>query len=148
MPGGLAPILAAMDTTCATTTTVFLVEDFAPIRERLTSLLGTLDGVEVVGAAVGARAATTDILRARPHAVLLDLHLAEGNGLDVLRAVHPQAPDIVFIVLTNFANAQYRKACVAAGASHVVDKSAETSEVLRLVAGLAAHRVSLSSFLH
>ena len=31
---------------------VFLVEDFAPVRHRLTELLGEIDGVEVVGEAV------------------------------------------------------------------------------------------------
>ena len=56
---------------------------------------------------------------------MLDYQLDGGTGLDVLRAVHPQAPEIVFIVLTNHAKPQYRRVCLDAGASDFFDKSPE-----------------------
>ena len=114
-----------METSFAEPTRVFLVEDSAPIRERLASLLGEIEGVQVVGEADTAAGATAGIFDTRPDAVVLDIRLAEGSGIDVLREVHPRAPEIVFIMLTNFANPQYRKICMAAGASHFVDKSTE-----------------------
>ena len=45
-------------------------------------------------------AATSGILQSAPDAVLLDLKLTGGTGIDVLKAVHPARPGIVFIVLT------------------------------------------------
>ena len=50
---------------------------------------------------------------------------------DVLRRVHPLAPEIEFLVLTNFATPQYRDICLKAGASHFIDKSTEIGEVRR-----------------
>jgi DNA-binding NarL/FixJ family response regulator len=123
-----------METVLAEQTRVFLVEDSAPIRERLAGLLGEIDGVELVGEAETAADAAAGILRVRPDTVVLDIRLARGSGIDVLREVHPQAPEIVFIVLTNFANAQYQKICMAAGASHFIDKSTEIAQVKKLVA--------------
>lgn len=129
-----------METCLAEPTRVFLVEDSAPIRERLTGLLAEIDGIQMVGAADTAAAAIAGIFDTRPDAVVLDIGLAEGSGIDVLRQVHPRAPGIVFIMLTNFASPQYRKICMQAGASHFVDKSTEINEVRRLVSDLAAVR--------
>jgi len=129
-----------METILAEATRVFLVEDSAPIRERLVGLLGEIAGVQVVGEADTAADAAEGILRTQPDTVVLDIRLAQGSGIDVLRAVHPRAPEIVFIVMTNFANPQYRKICMEAGASHFIDKSTEIAEIKRLVSSLVPVR--------
>jgi DNA-binding NarL/FixJ family response regulator len=116
---------------------VFLVEDSAPIRERITEMLGAIEGVRMVGTADTATAASSGILAERPDAVILDLRLAQGSGIDVLRRVHPLAPEIEFLVLTNFATPQYRDICLKAGASHFIDKSTEIGEVRRIVSARA-----------
>jgi DNA-binding NarL/FixJ family response regulator len=80
------------------------------------------------------------ILRTHPDSVLLDLNLMGKSGMDVLRAVHPQAPDIVFIVLTNHSEPQYRRACARAGARYFLDKSTEFERVREVIAEIAATR--------
>ena len=117
---------------------VFVVEDSRLIRERLVALIGEIDGVEVVGCAEGVPEAVNGILRTSPHAVVLDISLTPGSGLDVLREVHGKAPAILFIVLTNFANPQYRRICMDAGASHFLDKSCDMDQVKPLLGAMAA----------
>jgi DNA-binding NarL/FixJ family response regulator len=129
-----------METNLSEPIRVFLVEDSAPIRERLAAMLGEIAGVELVGEAETASAAAAGILRSRPDTVILDIGLAQGSGIDVLREVHPQAPQIAFIVLTNSFNPQYEKICMAAGASHFIDKSTQVAEVRRLVSARAQIR--------
>jgi CRP/FNR family transcriptional regulator len=119
-------------------TRVFIVEDSAPIRERLTGLLNAIGGVSVVGEADSIRTAVEGILRTRPEAVLLDIRLIDGSGIDVLREVHPLAPEVAFVVLTNNATPQYRRICMEAGASHFLDKTTEFARVRQIVAGLGA----------
>jgi DNA-binding NarL/FixJ family response regulator len=121
-------------------TRVFLVEDSAPILERLTEMLAAIEGVLIIGSAGNAPEASAAILRERPDTVVLDLRLATGSGIDVLRQVHSAAPEVDFIVLTNFATPQYRRVCLQAGASHFIDKSTQIGEVRRLVAARAAMR--------
>jgi len=131
-----------MDTSIASPcpTRVFLVEDSVPILERLTEMLQEIDGVRIIGSADSAEAASAAILRERPDMVVLDLRLARGSGIDVLRSVHPAAPEIDFIVLTNFVIPQYRRICLEAGASHFIDKSTQIGEVKQLIADRAAAR--------
>jgi DNA-binding NarL/FixJ family response regulator len=108
---------------------IFLVEDSPMIRERLEILLGSIAGARTVGHAEGAQQATAAILATHPDAVVLDLQLAEGNGFDVLRAVHDAAPDIDVYILTNHATEPYRRLAARLGARELFDKSTEFERV-------------------
>jgi DNA-binding NarL/FixJ family response regulator len=115
---------------------VFIVEDSLPIRERLIELISEIDGVAVVGFAETPTGAVTRILSTRPDCVVLDYQLLGGTGVDVINTVHPKAPDLVFVVLTNHANSKYRRVCLEAGASWFFDKSTEFRKVKEVIAGL------------
>jgi len=121
-------------------TNVFIVEDSEALRQRLAGMLGGMEGVSVVGEAGTPGEALEGILRTRPDSVVLDLHLIGGSGLEVLRQAHPKTPNTVFIVLTNYANAQYRRACMDAGAAYFFDKSHDIEKVREVIAGLGATR--------
>jgi len=117
-------------------TQVFIVDDLPSMRERLRELVGGLPDVSVIGDAGTPTDAIAGILATRPACVLLDYQLVGGTGVDVLRAIHPQLPGIVFVVLTNHPDPQYRQACMAAGATHFLDKSTEfdrIADVLRQI---------------
>lgn len=116
---------------------VFIVEDSAPIRERLIELTDEIDGAAMVGFAETPADAIAGILNTRPDFVVLDYQLLGGTGVDVMRAVRPKAPNIVFVVLTNHANLQYRRRCLEAGASWFFDKSTEFSKIRDVITGLA-----------
>jgi DNA-binding NarL/FixJ family response regulator len=119
-------------------TQVYIVDDSPDIRARLAEMLGRIDNVRVVGQAGAAPEALVDILSLRPDSVLLDLNLNGSSGMQVLRAVHPQHPGIVFVVLTNHAELQYRRACERAGASYFLDKSTEFDRVPGVIAEIAS----------
>jgi DNA-binding NarL/FixJ family response regulator len=115
---------------------VFLVEDAPLLRERLAELIAAIPGASVVGHASGAQAAVKGILAARPDVVVLDIHLADGNGFDVMRGLRAAqfAPEIH--VLTNHPLDGYRQAAERLGARGFFDKS---SEFQQLRDALAAH---------
>jgi DNA-binding NarL/FixJ family response regulator len=117
-------------------TKVFIAEDSAEVRRYIVELIEEVEGARVVGEAETVEATVAGILRTGPDCVVLDFQLVGGTGLDVLRAVHSRAPQIMFIVLTNFANPQYRRACIAAGATCFFDKSSEFTRVRDVIAGL------------
>ena len=131
---GRFPRMGSMKTA---STNIYIVDDSTAIRSRLHEMLGRLDGVRVVGEAGAASQAVTEILSLRPHSVLLDLNLEGSSGMQVLRALHPQAPEIVFVVLTNHAEPQYRRACERAGAAYFLDKSTEFDRVPGVIAEIA-----------
>lgn len=125
-----------METAHTDCTNVFLVEDSAPIRTRLAEMLGAIEGVSIVGEADAPASAIEGIMRTRPHSVVLDIQLIGGSGIEVLRKIRPVDPDIVFIMLTNHPNAQYRRICLEAGASYFLDKTSEFENVKEIIAGL------------
>jgi DNA-binding NarL/FixJ family response regulator len=84
--------------------------------------------------------AIRDILTLRPDLVLLDVHLAEGGGFDVLNAVHVAAPQIDFCMLTSFTAQPYRELAGRLGARAVFDKAGEFERVRDLVARRVAVR--------
>ena len=84
--------------------------------------MSDLKGVEVVGQAADAAAATRSIRKLRPDAVVLDIRLANGSGIDVLRTIKKERPDVFVIMLTLHPDPQYRESCMKAGASFFLDK--------------------------
>jgi DNA-binding NarL/FixJ family response regulator len=121
-------------------TRVFIVDDSAYMRTRIAETLGCMERVRVVGEAASARSATAGILGLRPHSVLLDLNLGDGTGIEVLKSVRRQAPEIVFVVLTNQTEDPYRRACTAAGAEYFLDKTREFGKVREVIARIAERR--------
>ena len=121
-------------------TRVYIVEDSAAIRARLAEMLSRMERVSVVGEADSAREAVAGILRERPDSVLLDLNLMGRTGIDVMKTVRPKAPEVVFVVLTNHSEPQYRRAATSAGAAYFLDKSREFDRVREVIAEIAATR--------
>ena len=122
-------------------TAVYIVDDLPSMRDRLREIVTGVAGAHVVGDAGTPTGAIEGILALRPACVLLDYRLEDGTGLDVLRAVATRTPETTFVVLTNHPDPQYRRACLAAGAHHFLDKSSEfhcIRDVIRSLQG-AAH---------
>jgi DNA-binding NarL/FixJ family response regulator len=123
-------------------TQVFIVDDIPSMRERLRELVGEVPDVEVVGESGTTSEAIAEILAKQPACVLLDYQLIGGTGVDVLRAVHDDARDTIFVVLTNHPDPQYRRACMAAGADHFFDKSTEFECIAQVLRDLRGARNS------
>lgn len=113
---------------------IFLVEDALASRGQLAAMLATVPGARIIGKAESALPAIRDILALRPDLVLLDVHLAEGSGFDVLNAVHVNAPEIDLCMLTSFAAQPYRQLAGRLGARAVFDKGSELERVRELIA--------------
>lgn len=93
------------------------------IRERVRDAVVQVRGVHVVAEAANEQDALAGILSRRPDVVILDLALAAGNGIEVLRRTKAALPEVKVIVLTNRTEPQYRKTCLDLGADRFLDKS-------------------------
>ena len=129
--------------------TAFIAEDSAGICERLAALLEEGDSINVVGQAQTPLDAIAGILASKPDAVVLDIHLRGGSGLEVIRKLHPMAPQMVFVVLTNYPDPHYRRLFAEAGASSLLDKSSEFDRVKQeILTAYAAKRSDADHFHH
>src|ERR1039457_1132264 len=102
---------------------VLLVEDSRVLAERLRETLLSVPGVQLTGTVDSEADAVAALQRQPVDVVLLDLHLRQGTGFGVLRAIpSDQVKKTVVIVLTNYDLAEYRRAATALGAKHFLDK--------------------------
>ena len=115
---------------------VLLIDDSIPVRQRIRSLIEETCSVEVVGEA-GSVAASLFLLHSNPvDAVVLDLHLWDGDGRAVLSEIKRSHPECVVIVLTSFSESRDRVHCLQLGADHFFDKVKEFERVPEVLAQL------------
>ena len=108
---------------------VFITDDSKIVVERMADLLKDVAGVEIVGQAGNAMEAVLSIQETNPDAVILDLQMPGGSGLDVLKAIRRGHPGVKVLICTNFPYPQYRDQCLAAGANYFLDKSSEFDKI-------------------
>jgi DNA-binding NarL/FixJ family response regulator len=108
---------------------VLIVDDSKVVVERLADLLNEVPGVELVGRANDAPAAIHSIPKTNPDAIILDLQMPGGSGLEVLRSIRVSHPSIWVLVCTNYPYPQYREECISAGANYFLDKSADFEKI-------------------
>jgi DNA-binding NarL/FixJ family response regulator len=108
---------------------VIIVDDSSLFVERLSDFLKDVPGVALVGRAGDAPEAVRCIQSLSPDAVILDLQMPGGSGLDVLRAIRADHPHVRVLICTNYPYPQYRDECLSAGADYFLDKSAEFEKI-------------------
>jgi DNA-binding NarL/FixJ family response regulator len=110
-----------MNATGASNTRVVLVDDHALFRAGVRSELDGL--VDVVGDAATVAGAVTMIGELSPDVVLLDVHMPDGGGLEVLRQVGADATATQFLALSVSDAAEDVIAVIRAGARGYVTKT-------------------------
>lgn len=108
---------------------VFLVDDHPLVREWLGNLLRQQQDFAVCGEAASVEAALPGILNAGPEVAIVDLSLANGWGLDLIRQLALQAPETRIIVLSMHDEKLYAERTIRAGARGYVMKR-ETAKVI------------------
>lgn len=117
---------------------VFIVDDSVIVRERLTALLSEVPSIEIIGAADNPLSATEAIVRTSPDVVILDIFLTGGSGIHVLKNIRGKQVASKVIMLTNYAQEEYRKKCFEEGADFFFDKSIEFDRVIDVIQKMSA----------
>ena len=112
---------------------VLIVDDSTLVRQRVVDLLAEAVPDAEVYEADSVSSAQTQLAGRHVDALVLDLRLPDGSGLEVLRAAKLRLPGLTVIVLSNYADDFYRARCRQLGADFFFDKS---QEFMRIVAVL------------
>ena len=90
---------------------------------RLEELIRRLPNVDLIAVVDAEAEAIRHIRDTHPDVLILDLHLRQGSGFGVLKALSKDATAPKVIVLTNYGVPEYRRQAEALGASAFLDKS-------------------------
>ena len=115
---------------------MFIVDDSEVLRSRLVQMLSEIKGIEIVGEAGFVRDAVREIKKLNPDIAILDMKMADGNGIDILTAIKKDKMTTRVIIFTNYPYLQYRKRCLDAGADFFFYKATELGKLIDLLKGL------------
>ena len=116
---------------------VFVLDDHEIVRRGLRELFDVEDDIVVVGEAGTADEALRRIPAVRPHVAILDVQLAEGNGIEVCRDIRSSHPNIRCLIFTSFAEDEALFNSIMAGASGYVLKQVLGHDLVASVRRLA-----------
>ena len=122
---------------------VLVVDDHPVVRHGLVSMLRWEKDIEIVGEAGDGLEALRLILERRPDVVLLDLRLPGLSGVEVMRQVRAQAPEVRFLVLTTYDTDEYIGPALAAGARGYLLKDVTPDDLARAVRSLMQGKAAL-----
>jgi DNA-binding NarL/FixJ family response regulator len=112
---------------------VVVADDHAVVRTGLTQLVGTFDGVELVGAAANGEEAVALSAERRPHVVLMDLEMPLLDGIEATRRIKAAQPEVAVVILTSFSDRERILRALDAGAVGYLLKDAEPEELARAI---------------
>ncbi len=119
---------------------VFVIEDSPILLERIAEAIADQPSLLLVGTADCEREALQKIRSLKPEALVVDIKLREGNGLNVLAQLkwedeHEAKPRIV--VFTNYPRQEYLRNSKQLGADYFLDKSTQFSDLPKVLIGLS-----------
>lgn len=108
---------------------VVVVDDDNDLREIMQ--LGLRNGgFDVIGEAVDGASALELVARTQPDIVLLDLHMPDVGGLEVLPLLRTEAPRAKYVVVSAIAATYMLEATLDAGACAFIEKGVSMKSIL------------------
>jgi DNA-binding NarL/FixJ family response regulator len=117
---------------------VFVVDDHPIVRAGLIQVISREAGLSVCGEAGDVPAALQGVTDSGPDVAVVDLHLKEGDGIDLIKQIRKLQPRLPILVLTMHEEPFYVERAMRAGAQGFLTKQDAGDQVLtaiRTVAG-------------
>jgi response regulator of citrate/malate metabolism len=108
---------------------VLVVDDDFLVAQIHTRFVERTPGFRVVGVAATAQAALDEVERLAPDLVLLDVHLPDRTGIEVLRTLRAAGNDVGVVMVTAAREADTVRAASAGGAAHYLVKPFEYDDL-------------------
>jgi DNA-binding NarL/FixJ family response regulator len=108
------------------------------VGARIVQYLSQLKNVAIIGRSCEVEDAVQMLVAKLPHVVVIDAHLKDGLGLEVLRRTKvPKAPPIVIMTAAS-SYPQYRRECMRHGADYYFQLPDEIDGLMNTLSRLTA----------
>ncbi|MGP3937455.1 response regulator [Nonomuraea sp. KM88] len=118
--------------------TVLLADDHPIVRSGLRALLGSIDGLTVIGDAANGHEAVRQAVTHRPDVLVMDIQMPDLDGITATRQITRDAPKVAVLMLTMYHDDDSVFAAMRAGARGYLLKGAEQDEIVRAIRAVAA----------
>jgi DNA-binding NarL/FixJ family response regulator len=120
---------------------IVLADDHPVVRGGLRALIGTIDGLEVVGEAADGQAAVREVQLTRPDVVLMDVRMPGLDGVEATRRIRAATPETAVLMLTMYDDDATVLTAMQAGARGYLLKGAEQEEIVGAIRAVVAGQV-------
>jgi len=121
---------------------VLLADDHAIIRDGLKQILADTEDLEVCGEAANGNEAMQKVRAQDWDVLVLDISMPGRNGLELIRMIKDEKPDLFILILSMHHEEQYAVRALHAGASGYLTKESDSDvlvSAIRRVAGGGVH---------
>jgi DNA-binding NarL/FixJ family response regulator len=123
---------------------VLVVDNHTLFRQGLMELLSNQPDMTVVGEAGDSWEAVTETRRLSPDLILFEPNITWGNGLEALRKIREEAPDIKFLVLTISEDEEDLWQALKGGAHGYLLKSTTPEQLFRAIRDVMKGEITVS----
>ena len=123
---------------------VMLVDDHTIFRSGLRAILENQSSIEVVGEAENGWKAIEMVKEYAPHLVIMDIGMAELNGIEATRKIRSESPGVKILALSMHSDKRYVLTMLKAGASGYLLKNCAIKELTRAIDTIMAKQIYLS----
>ncbi len=135
---------AALKKVGARKTRVLVVDDHPLFRSGLVQLVNRQPDLACCGEAATAAEALAGLRSHEPELVLMDLRLGSDDGLELIKIVKAQKPQLAILVISQFDETLYAQRALRAGAGGYLMKEEATEEVLTAIRAVRAGELYVS----
>jgi DNA-binding NarL/FixJ family response regulator len=122
---------------------VLLADDQRLVRESLSTMLGLLDDIELVGTAADGEEAVKLACELRPEVVLMDLRMPRLDGIAATAQLRQRLPEVGVIALTTYADDESVLGVLRAGARGYLTKDASSEDIRAAILCVASGSAAL-----
>lgn len=130
-----------------TTIRVFIADDHAIVREGLKQILAEQRDIVVAGEAENGLDAIKLFRKSRCHVMLLDISMPDRNGIEVLKQIKQERPDLAVLMLSMHREDQYAIRALKAGAAGYLTKQSAPRELVTAIRQVAGGQKYVSATL-
>src|SRR3989304_4799447 len=116
---------------------MLICDDHEVIRTGLASLLAGTD-IQIIGEAANGKDALRLAQKDKPDVILLDIRMADGDGLATLEKLRAKVPESKVVMLSTYDNPTYIARSVALGAADYVLKGSSREDLIATITAAAA----------
>lgn len=123
---------------------VFVVDDHPIFRVGLQSVIQSESDLEVCGEATSAAQAIDRLRSVKADLVLVDVSLPGANGIELLKHIRAEHPDVPILVLSAHDEGQYALRALRAGASGYLMKKEASDQLIPTVRRVLSGEIAVS----
>lgn len=123
---------------------ILIADDHPVVRDGLKQIISEQGDMQVIGEAVDGDALLTALRQGLPDVVLCDMSMPGRSGIDLIKTIKAQWPDLPLLILSVHEDDMYAVRTIKAGAMGYLTKASPSEQLLAAIRRVSAGRLYIN----